>query len=67
MAGTVQLELGGEIRDVTPEYSYFHEIYKKHTNFSIFSREVKLLNEPDFGETIKFTIFGLISFLPYVS
>jgi hypothetical protein len=56
MAGTVQLELGGETRDVNPEYSYFHEIYKKHTNFSIFSREVKLLNEPDFGETIKFTI-----------
>lgn len=56
MAGSVQLQSNGSTSKVNPEFSYFSGVFKKSTQFSIFSRKLEPETRPDFGKTVRFTI-----------
>ena len=56
MAGSVQLQSNGSTSKVNPEFSYFSGVFKKSTQFSVFSRKLDAETKPDFGKTVRFTI-----------
>tara|TARA_R110001606_G_scaffold25571_3_gene83067 strand:+ start:1244 stop:2572 length:1329 start_codon:yes stop_codon:yes gene_type:complete len=59
MAGQVQLSASGpqeRFFTVDPDYSYFVESFKKHSNFSTEFVDIDPENEADFGKSIRFKI-----------
>ena len=59
MAGELQLASSGpqeKFFTLDPDYSYFLESFKKHTNFSNQYVDLDPENEADFGTTVKFRI-----------
>ena len=59
MAGELQLASSGpqeKFFTFDPDYSYFLESFKKHTNFSNQYVDLDPENEADFGSTVKFRI-----------
>ena len=59
MAGQVQLSASGpqeKFFTVDPDYSYFVESFKKHSNFSTEFVDIDPENEADFGKSIRFKI-----------
>lgn len=59
MAGELQLASSGpqeKFFTLDPDYSYFLESFKKHTNFSNQYVDLEPENEADFGSTVKFRI-----------
>lgn len=59
MAGELQLASSGpqeKFFTFDPDYSYFLESFKKHTNFSNQYFDLDPENEADFGSTVKFRI-----------
>ena len=59
MAGELQLASSGpqeKFFTLDPDYSYFLESFKKHTNFSNQYVDLDPENEADFGSTVKFRI-----------
>jgi len=56
MAGSVQLQSNGSTSKVNPDFSYFSGVFKKSTQFSIFSRKLDAETSPDFGKTLRFVI-----------
>ena len=59
MAGELQLASSGpqeKFFTLDPDYSYFLESFKKHTNFSNQYIDLEPENEADFGSTVKFRI-----------
>ena len=59
MAGQVQLSASGpqeRFFTVDPDYSYFVESFKKHSNFSTEFVDIEADNQFDFGTTVRFKI-----------
>lgn len=57
MAGQVQLLTSGpqeRFFTINPEYSYFTQVFKKHSNFSKQYVDIKSENEPQFGNKVGF-------------
>jgi hypothetical protein len=59
MAGRIQLTTRG-VQDVyfteDPDYSYFVQLFKKHTNYASNYVKLDIDNEAEFGKTIRLTI-----------
>lgn len=59
MAGRIQLTTRG-VQDVyfteDPDYSYFVQLFKKHTNYATNYVKLDIDNEAEFGKTIRLTI-----------
>jgi hypothetical protein len=59
MAGQVQLMTSGpqeRFFTLNPEYSFFTQVFKKHSNFSTEYVDIKPENEPNFGNKVTFRI-----------
>lgn len=59
MAGQVQLMTSGPQEiffTIDPDYSYFTQVFKKHSNFSKEYVDIKPNNEPTFGNEVRFKI-----------
>lgn len=59
MAGQVQLLTSGpqeRFFTLNPDYSYFTQVFKKHSNFSKQYVNIKPENEPNFGNKVRFRI-----------
>ena len=57
MAGQVQLLTSGpqeRFFTINPDYSYFTQVFKKHSNFSKQYVDIKSENEPQFGNKVGF-------------
>jgi len=59
MAGRIQLTTRG-VQDAyfteDPDYSYFVQLFKKHTNYASNYVKLDIDNEAEFGKTIRLTI-----------
>jgi hypothetical protein len=59
MAGQVQLLTSGpqeRFFTLNPDYSYFTQVFKKHSNFSKQYVDIKPENQPNFGNNVRFRI-----------
>lgn len=59
MAGQVQLLTSGpqeRFFTLNPDYSYFTQVFKKHSNFSKQYVDIKPENQPNFGNKVRFRI-----------
>ena len=59
MAGQVQLLTSGpqeRFFTINPDYSYFTQVFKKHSNYSKEYVDLKPENEPNFGNKVRFRI-----------
>ncbi len=59
MAGYIQLEASGQQERFftdNPDYTHFHTVFRKHSNYSKQFVDVNPQNPADFGETVRFKI-----------